>query len=346
MSTDRSRVRDVGVEPGELDPGEINAITDVPGVEVGQRSVVHGSHTDPPCVRSGVSVIDPDNQQDLYSDPVTAGTYVLNGYGKSVGIPQIDELGEIETPIVLTNTLSTWDVANAVVSRVLEAHPDATSVNPAVGECNDGVLNDIRGRHISADHVEDAFDALDGSAVEEGSVGAGVGTTGFGWKAGIGSASRMVDGHTVGVLVLTNTGKPDDLRIDGLKLDQFVEEDTEATSAGGSIMVIVGTDADLTARQLNRVLQRTTLGLGRVGGIAHHGSGDFALGFANGRGSAISDSDLTILFRGVIEATEEAIYNSLTCSTTIEGFDGKIIEAIPLDSIKDAVASRNSSSND
>lgn len=345
MSTDKSRIRDLGVEPGKLNPGEINAITDVPGVEVGQRSVIRGNSTDPPCVRSGVSIIDPDSQEDLYTNPMTAGAHVLNGYGKSVGIPQIDELGEIETPIFLTNTLSTWDVANAVVDRVLEAHEDATSVNPVVGECNDGVLNDIRGRHISDDHVKEAFDALDGGAVEEGNVGAGVGTTGFGWKAGIGSASRIVDEHTVGVLVLTNTGKPDDLRIDGLKVDRFVDENTEASSAGGSIMIIVGTDANLEARQLNRVLQRTSLGLGRVGGIAHHGSGDFALGFTNGRGTTLKDSNLTTLFRGVIEATEEAIYNSLTRATTVEGLDGKTVGSIPIASIERAIANRSRGSN-
>jgi D-aminopeptidase len=340
VSTHRPRIRDLGVKPGVLDPGEINAITDVPGVDVGHRSVIQGSPSYPPCVRTGVSVIDPNSHQSLYSDPMTAGTYILNGYGKSVGIPQIDELGEIETPILLTNTLSTWDVANAMVSRVLEAHENATSVNPVVGECNDGVLNDIRGGHITANHVADAFDALGGGVVEEGSVGAGVGTTGFGWKAGIGSASRIADDHTVGVLVLTNTGKPDDLRIDGLSVDQYGDQNTESTSAGGSIMMIVGTDADLSARQLNRCLKRTSIALGRVGGIAHHGSGDFSLGFSNGHGSPIKGSDLTVLFRGIIEATEEAIYNSLSCATTVEGFDGNKVEAMPIASIKRAVANR------
>ncbi len=340
MSSKRPRIRDLGIEPGTLDPGESNAITDVPGVQVGQRSVVSGDPTETPCVRTGVTVIDPDSEQDLYRSPVTAGSHIVNGYGKSVGIPQIDELGEIETPILLTNTLSTWDVANAVVGRVLETHDDATSVNPIVGECNDGVLNDIRGRHISADHVDDAFEDLQSGIIEEGCVGAGVGTTGFGWKAGIGSSSRIVGDHTVGVLVLTNTGKPDDLRIDGLKIDQFVEEDTEASSAGGSIMMIVGTDADLTARQLNRVLQRTSLGLGRGGGIAHHGSGDFALGFTNGRGSVIEESNLTMLFRGVIEATEEAIYNSVTRATTTQGLYGKTVESIPIGAIERAIDNR------
>ena len=341
MSSDRPRIRDLGIEPGNLDSGSTNAITDVPGVQVGQRSVIYGDPSDPPCVRSGVSVVDPDSEKDLFRTPVTAGTHIVNGYGKSVGIPQIDELGEIETPIALTNTLSTWDVANSVVNRVLDAHDDATSVNPVVGECNDGVLNDIRGRHISADHVGDAFEALEGVGVEEGSVGAGVGTTGFGWKAGIGTASRLVDDHTVGVLVLTNTGKPDDLRIDGLDVTRFDDEETEASSAGGSIMMIVGTDADLTARQLSRLLQRTPLGLGRVGGIAHHGSGDFALGFTNRRGSTIEDSNLTTLFRGVIEATEEAIYNSLTRATTVEGIGGKTVESIPIAAIDRAISNRN-----
>ena len=342
MSDDRPRVRDLGVCPGTLLTGEANSITDVPGVEVGHRSVLTGQPTERPCVRSGVSVIDPDNERSVFSDPVTGATNVLNGYGKSVGFPQVDELGEIETPITLTNTLSTWRVADAVIDRVLETNQGATSVNPVVGECNDGVLNDIRGRHISADHVADAFAACSDTNTQEGCVGAGVGTTGFGWKAGIGTASRQTDDHTIGVLVLTNTGKPEDLRLDGLQIGRHVEEDQESSSAGGSIMMILGTDAVLSARQLTRVIKRTTLGLGRAGGIAHHGSGDFAVGFANDHGSEVTDSELTPLFRGAVEATEEAIYNSLTRAETITGFEGKTVEALPVSAIERAVATRES----
>lgn len=343
MSEDRPRIRELGVFPGSLSTGEDNSITDIPGVQVGHETVIHGQPTERPCVRSGVSVIDPDSERSIFTHPVTGATNVLNGYGKSVGFPQINELGEIETPITLTNTLSTWRVADAVINRILEANQTATSVNPVVGECNDGVLNDIRGRHISANHVDNAFDSLSDRNTQEGCVGAGVGTTGFGWKAGVGTSSRQTDEHTVGVLVLTNTGKPEDLRIDGIQISRYIQEEQEATSAGGSIMMILGTDATLSARQLTRVLKRTTLGLGRAGGIAHHGSGDFAVGFSNGHSSEVVDSELTPLFRGAVEATEEAIYNSLTRAETITGYEGKTVEALPVSAIQRAVDINNNS---
>lgn len=198
---ERARVRGLGIDPGRLPPGAENALTDVPGVAVGHRTIARGGPDDPPCVRSGVTVIDPDVDRDVFAEPVTGATEVLNGYGKSVGFPQVDELGEIETPIGLTNTLDVWSVADAVAGHVLDENPDATSVNTLVGECNDGVLNDIRGRHVSTEDVAAAFDALSESDVSEGCVGAGHGTTGFGWKAGVGTASRVVGGHTVGSLV-------------------------------------------------------------------------------------------------------------------------------------------------
>lgn len=338
----RARVRELGIDPGRLPPGEENALTDVPGVAVGHRTLHRGSPDDGPCLRTGASVIDPETDRDVYENPVTGATYVLNGYGKSVGLPQVDELGAIETPIGLTNTLDVWSVADAVAGRVIDRDEAATSVNPVVGECNDGVLNDIRGRHVSAAHVQDAFDAVTESSTLEGCVGAGTGTTGFGWKAGIGTASRRIADHVVGALVLTNTGKPEDLRIDGLHVDRYVEESTEASSAGGSIMMLVGTDAALSSRQLGRVVERTALGLGRVGGIAHHGSGDFAIGFANDRGETVDDSALTPLFRAAVEATEEAIYNSLTRAETTVGEDGTTVEALPLDAVRRAVEARES----
>lgn len=336
----RARIRDLGIEPGRLPPGDANALTDVPGVAVGHRTIERGTPNDGPCVRTGVSVIDPETDRDVYERPVAGATHVLNGYGKSIGLPQVGELGELETPIGLTNTLDVWSIADAIVGRVLEADGNATSVNPVIGECNDGILNDIRGRHVSRADVEDAFEAVSSRNLEEGCVGAGAGTTGFGWKAGIGTASRRVSGHVVGVLVLTNTGKPEDFRIDGLPVDEYVEESTEASSAGGSIMILVGTDAALSARQLHRVAKRAPLGLGRVGGIAHHGSGDFVISFANGRGETFTDSGLTPLFRGAIEATEEAIYNSLTRASTTTGRDGTTVEALPLEALRRAVDAR------
>ncbi|MFD1600856.1 P1 family peptidase [Halobellus rarus] len=345
MSEHRARVRELGIDPGRLPTGEGNALTDVPGVAVGHRTVRRGGPDDEPCLRTGVTVIDPAIDRNVYDAPVTGATHVLNGYGKSVGLPQVDELGQIETPIGLTNTLDVWGVADAIAGRVLDREASVTSVNPVVGECNDGVLNDIRGRHVTAAHVSEAFEASSTSNAQEGCVGAGTGTTGFGWKAGIGTASRRVEGHVVGALVLTNTGKPADLRIDGLHVDRYVDGSTEASSAGGSIMMLVGTDAALSSRQLGRVVQRTGLGLGRVGGIAHHGSGDFAIGFANDRGEGFADSALTPLFRATVESTEEAIYNSLTRAETTVGGDGATVEALPLDPVRRAVEARESGSS-
>lgn len=340
MTEDKARIRELGIEPGELSPGDQNAITDVSGVEVGHETIVEGDHTERDCVRTGVSVIDPAADRNVFEDPVTGAVSVLNGYGKSTGLAQVDELGEIETPIALTNTLDVWSVGAALLDHVLTENETATSVNPVVGECNDGVLNDIRGRHVTADHVRAAIESLTASNAREGCVGAGAGTTGFGWKAGIGTASRRVDQHTVGAFVLTNTGKPSDLRIDGLHVNDFVQRETEASSAGGSIMMLVGTDAALSARQLTRVTRRAALGLGRAGGIAHHGSGDFAIGFANDRGRQVAESDLSALFRGAIEATEEAIYNSLTRAETTTGVDNTTVRALPLDAVRRAVAAR------
>jgi D-aminopeptidase len=338
---DQARIRELGIDPGELPPGEQNTITDVAGVEVAHETIIEGDPTESDCVRTGVSVIDPAADRNVFADPVTGAVSVLNGYGKSAGLAQLEELGEIETPIALTNTLDVWSAGAGLLQHVLNANETATSVNPVVGECNDGVLNDIRGRHVTAAHVENAIESLSASNTREGCVGAGTGTTGFGWKAGIGTASRRVDSHTVGALVLTNTGKPADLRVDGLHVNDFVQEETESSSAGGSIMMLVGTDATLSARQLTRVTRRTSLGLGRVGGIAHHGSGDFAIGFANARGPQVEDSALTALFRGAIEATEEAIYNSLTRAETTTGVGNTTVRALPLDAVRRAVAARD-----
>jgi D-aminopeptidase len=337
---ERHRVRELGIVPGRLPPGDANSMTDVPGVAVGHETVREGGPENTPCIRSGVSIINPEIERNLYADPVVGAAHVLNGFGKSVGLPQVEELGEIETPIGLTNTLDVWTVADGLVEHVLDENSDATSVNPVVGECNDGVLNDIRGQHLSTAAVQRALDACTTENVQEGCVGAGTGTTGFGWKAGIGTASRTVDGHTLGALVLTNTGKPQDLRIDGLHVDRYIEEDRTPNSTGGSIMMLLGTDAALSARQLSRVTRRATLGLGRVGGIAHHGSGDFAIGFANGRGDNLPDAELTPLFRAAIESTEEAIYNSLTRAEATTGVGATTIDALPLEGIRAAVQDR------
>ncbi|MFB6299906.1 MAG: P1 family peptidase [Halobacteriales archaeon] len=339
-TTQRPRIRELGMMPGELPTGPHNAITDVPGTRVGHETLHWGSPDDAECVRTGVSVIDPVDR-DLYESPVVGAAHVLNGYGKSVGLPQLLELGQLETPIGLTNTLDVWTVADAIVGRVLDRHSEVRSINPVVGECNDGRLHDIRGRHVTADHVEQAFAAATDDLPEEGCVGAGVGTTGFGWKAGIGTASRRVDANTVGALVLTNTGRATDLRIDGLDITRFLEQSPDETSSDGSIMLIVGTDASLSARQLGRLAKRAPLGLARVGGIASHRSGDFVLAFGTGCDDHVNETDLTPLFRGVIESIEEAIYNSLTTAVSTTGVGNETVNAIPIEAIEAAVAERS-----
>ncbi len=340
MATDRARVRELGITPGTLPPGECNALVDVPDVSIGHVTLDSGGPANPPCLRTGVTAIHPDSR-DVFTDPVTGAVHVLNGYGKSVGLSQVRELGAIETPITLTNTLNVWRVADATVTDVLERHPDATSVNAVTGECNDGLLNDIRGRHVTAEHVQQALDDASPDTTAEGCVGAGRGTTGFGWKAGIGMASRTTGEHTVGVLVLTNTGKPADLQIDGLPVGRHVQPDDVIEPPGGSIMIVVGTDASVSSRQLRRVAKRAPMGLARAGGIAHHGSGDFVIAFANERGPTIADAGLTPLFRAAVEATEEAIYNSLTQAETTTGVDGQTAPALPLEPVRDLLERRD-----
>lgn len=358
------RLRDLGASPGVLPTGDANALTDVHGVRVGHETIRGGSPDAPPCRRTGVTAIQPADRS-LYDDPVTGATHVINGYGKAVGLPQVDELGAIETPICLTNTLDTWRVADALATHVAAENPDARSINPLVGECNDGRLNDIRGNHVTADHVEAALAATRSPNVAEGCVGAGTGMVGFGWKGGIGTASRVVeldgdgdgdsvgdgdrDGFTVGALTLTNTGHPDDLRIDGVRVGSHLHPDDVAARKGesdtvddeplesddGSILIVLGTDAPLSGRQLGRVAKRGALGLGRTGATASHGSGDFVVAFANGGsdGDGVVDSDLSPLFRAAVEAVEEAVGNSLVRATTTTGAGGTGYHGLPTDEL-------------
>lgn len=359
------RVRDLGASPGVLPTGDANALTDVPGVTVGHETIREGSPDEPPCKRTGVTAIRPADRS-LYDTPVTGATHVINGYGKAVGLPQVDELGAIETPICLTNTLDTWRVAEALADHVATANPDAKSINPLVGECNDGRLNDIRGHHVTPEHVESALAATRTPNVREGCVGAGTGMVGFGWKGGIGTASRVVDvdddcagdgeEYTVGALTLTNTGHPDDLRIDGVRVGASlhpddvtsdgpgdVEGDGPLESDDGSILIVLGTDAPLSGRQLGRVAKRGALGLGRTGATASHGSGDFVVAFANdeaggelnaGGGAVeaagrVADAALSPLFRGAVEAVEEAVANSLVRAETTTGAGGTTYHGLP-----------------
>jgi D-aminopeptidase len=294
-------------------------------------------------VRTGVTAIrlHPEHRMERKA---AGACFVMNGFGKSLGLPQLAELGTIETPILLTNTLSVWRVADAVVDWMAERAPGVYSFNPIVGECNDSYLNDILGRHVRAEHVFQAIEGASGENTEEGNVGAGTGMGGFGYKAGVGTASRCVrtprGEFTVGALVVTNTGSPGDLRIDGRRIE--ARQDL-VRPAPGSIMMILATDAPLDARQLGRLARRAPLGLARAGGIAGHGSGDFVIAFSNAPcrspapaplDAAEEASAISEFFRAAVEATEEAIVNSVLRAERMEGRDGHVREAIPLDRIR------------
>lgn len=332
----RPRLRDWGVQVGVLPPGLHNAITDVAGVRVGHATVTEGD-----SINTGVTVILPHGG-NLFREKVPGAVVVGNAFGKLAGALQVNELGEIESPIVLTCTLCVGRAWDATVSYLLSlpGNEAVRSVNPVVGETNDGFLNDIRARPIAAHHVREAIERAAPGPVEEGSVGAGRGTVAYGWKGGIGTSSRRLPqsmgGWTIGVLVQSNHGGI--LTIAGAPVGQgldryYLRGELDDSAADGSIMIVVGTDAPLDHRQLERLGRRALLGLARTGSPMTHGSGDFVIAFATARESAIRDRSLSPLFQGVVEATEEAIYNSLLRATTVRGFRGTI-EAIPLDATR------------
>jgi D-aminopeptidase len=320
----RPRARDIGVAPGLYPPGELNAITDVPGVRVGHRTLIEGDD-----VRTGVTAIVPHGG-NLFQEKVPAAVFVFNAFGKSVGLPQIEELGVIETPILLTNTLAVWRAADALRHYTITqpGNEDVRSVNVVVGETNDGRLNDIRAeRPARADFLAALAEAKTGP-VAEGAVGAGTGTICFGWKGGIGTSSRSLpDGSSLGVLVQTNFGGS--LIFDGLPLWKLMRPPAP-DSGDGSIMMIVAVDAPLDARQLQRVARRATFGLARTGSSGSHGSGDFVIAFSTNRDPVrhVADDDLGPIFQGAIEATEEAIYNSLLQARGMTGRGGYRAEAL------------------
>ncbi len=235
-------------------------------------------------VRTGVTAILPHGG-NIYQDRPCAAAHIINAYGKSTGLPQIEELGHLETPVLLTGTLSVWNVSNSLVDFVAQENSELGSVNPVVGECNDGYLNDILGRHVRTEHVLNALNSASDSDTSEGNVGAGVGMTGFGWKGGIGTSSRVVaveqGNYTIGVLVLTNTGSSEEFRIDGIPVGRELTPQS-LQEADGSIMIIVATDAPMASRQLGRIARRAGFGLARAGGTVSHGSGDFVIAFTNG----------------------------------------------------------------
>lgn len=337
----RQRARAMGIAPGRFPVGQQNAITDVLGVRVGQVTIVEGTH-----FRTGVTAIMPDALGTRKSLPANA--FVGNGYGKLIGYTQLAELGEIETPILLTGTLSAFRVADALVSFML-AQPGneaMTSVNPVVGETNDGFLSDIRSRPLTEAHVLEAIASAHAGPVAEGCVGAGTGTTALGFKAGIGTSSRVVpigaEGvtFTIGVLVqanfsgtLTVLGVP--MPAVELMPEPVVQElDAPASERGNSCMIVVATDAPVDARQLGRIARRAVFGMARVGADYTHGSGDYGIAFTVGEGTPLPDRALDPLFIATQEAVEEALLNSLFMAETTAGYQGHIRHAIPLDAMR------------
>jgi len=358
QKNDRPRARDLGITVGVLPSGPLNAITDVSGVMVGHATLIKGDN-----VRTGVTAILP-HPGNILRDKVPGAVFVGNGFGKMMGSTQVAELGEIETPILLTSTLNVPIVADALLDYMLSqpGNQDVLSVNPIVAETNDGYLNDIRGRHVHKEDVLSAIKAARGGLVDEGSVGAGTGTVAFGFKGGIGTASRhlpaRLGGYTVGVLVQSNfggvlsiAGAPVGVELGRYYLkDQLSSTGTarselaRASSADGSVIIVVATDAPVDARNLGRMARRTMMGLARTGAAGSNGSGDYGIAFSTapevrisvgGGGSPrhaeiLSNDAISPLFLAVIEATEEAIYNSLFRATTVTG-QGHTVEAIPID---------------
>ncbi len=323
----RPRARDLGIKVGSLAPGPLDAITDVAGVAVGHSTLIRGND-----VRTGVTAILP-HSGNLFREKVAGAVFVGNAFGKLIGSTQVNELGEIETPILLTSTLNVWRVADALVDYMLALPSNETvqSINPVVAETNDGYLNDIRSRPVGRDEVFAAIRGAKGGAVEEGAVGAGTGTVALGFKGGIGTASRRVpSGYTVGVLVQTNFGG--DLTIVGAPVGaELGKSDPERNSGRGSVIIVVATDAPIDARNLKRLGARGMLGLGRTGASGSNGSGDYAIAFSTSHARELLDNDaMSPLFVAVIDATEEAIYNSLLRATTTTG-RGHTVEALPID---------------
>ena len=328
----RPRARDLGIKVGVLAPGPLNAITDVAGVAVGHTTLVRGAD-----VRTGVTAILP-HQRNLFREKVAGAVFVGNAFGKLAGSTQVDELGEIETPILLTSTLNVWRVADALVDYMLAlpGNENVQSINPLVGETNDGYLNDIRGRHVGRDEVSAAIRTAKTGSVEEGAVGAGTGTVAFGFKGGIGTSSRKLPanlgGYTIGVLVQTNFGGI--LTIAGAPVGQELGRyylHDELDTAKGSVMVVLATDAPVDARNLKRLAARTMMGLARTGAAGSNGSGDYAIAFSTVHSTSLVSNDaMSPLFLAAIEATEEAVYNSLLRATNTTGH-GHTVEALPID---------------
>jgi D-aminopeptidase len=359
MKSSRKRVRELGRAPGVLPSGTLNTITDVSGVKVGHITLIEGDD-----IRTGVTAILPHGG-NLFQDKVPAAIVVGNGFGKLMGSTQAEELGEIETPIVLTNTLSVPRAAEAIIDWTLAqaGNEEVRSISPVVGETNDGILNNIRKMAVTKEHVTQAIQSASSGPVQEGCVGAGTGTVCFGWKGGIGTSSRQLPKnlgeYTVGALVQTNFGGI--LQMDGIPVGKrlgqyYLKEQLDDTSADGSVMIILATDAPLADRNLKRLAKRGLTGLAKTGASMSNGSGDYVIAFSTNedvrrtrerRSKVWSYAELpndlmSPLFQSAIEATEEAIYNSLCMAETMTGNNGITVESLPLERLKDLIAEHHS----
>ena len=346
---EKKRARDYGVKIGMIPTGKLNSITDVAGVKVGQVTLIKGD-----SIRTGVTAILPYDG-NLFQEKVSAAIFVGNGFGKLAGSTQVNELGNIETPIILTNTLNVSTAMDALINYTLneKGNENVASVNAVVGETNDGFLNDIRGRHVTKEDVLNAIKIAKEGRVEEGTVGAGTGTVCFGFKGGIGTSSRKLPeslgGYTIGVLVQTNFGGV--LQINGApvgkELSKFSFSNQLLNNVDGSCMIVVATDAPLDHRNLLRVAKRAILGMGKTGGIESNGSGDYVIAFSTNDSCRVAYSskqkvvnipllqndDMSPLFMATIEATEEAIVNSLFTATSVTGRNANKVESLPLEKV-------------
>lgn len=341
----RGRASDFGIKVGTLEKGPLNMITDVEGVEVGHFTLKKGDH-----IRTGVTAILPHGG-NIFQEKVPAGIFCFNSFGKLAGSTQVEELGNIETPIILTNTLSVGTAVEAVVKYTLNQNGNESvrSVNAVVGETNDGYLNDIRGQHISGKHVIEAINSTVPGFFDEGCVGAGTGTTALGFKGGIGSASRKtvaIDGkqYTVGVLLQSNFGR--ELYINGIPVSTKIKSNEINKKEDGSCMIVIATDAPISARNLKRLAKRAFIGMGRTTNVMSNSSGDFAIAFSTAYRipyqserktyevpPLLVNAAMTALFQAVEEATQEAVYNSLFMATTTSGDRGHTVKAIPIDEL-------------
>lgn len=363
----RRSLRELGIELGTMGPGPDNGLTDVEGVRVGHTTLIEdhpaGDDADGVRVRTGVTAIWP-NSGNIFADRVIGGSFVLNGAGELSGLVQVREWGVIETPILLTNTHAVGAVSSATVEYMTRRFPEVDSADdlmiPLVGECDDSFLNDIVARAVGRQHVFEALDAATTGPIEQGNVGGGTGMVSFDLKGGIGTASRVVpEGgttFTLGVLVMNNCGRLEDLRVDGVPVGPAVADELREAprrpNLHGSIIVVVGTDAPLMSHQLNRICKRAALGLGRVGSLASHGSGEIIVAFSTANQvprrkqprsfelQALSEAWMDPLYRATVECTEEAVLNSLCLAETMEGAGGRTIPAMPLDLVQELVGRR------